>query len=622
MDFIKKTFKIGLSIVVLLIIPYCRSAGNNKQIEELYNCTLLSEEEKIDSLKKYFLNTQPPIKHLPLADIVIETALNGNNYKWLFYGYYYKANAYYYLADTEKACEYYFKSLDALQKTDIKHIDYSVYINLGNAYAMSGDNEKSILYYMQALNSIQDRNLNYYGYTLLNIVDNYVKINKLDSAENYLTKADSIFNISNDNVGSAYVLGQRAIIHVKKESFDKASKCFAKTDSLLRIEDDEYSILNFQIELAKSFLLQKQFDRALDNLNESYQKAKELRYNEQTRDISLLLSEVYSNLGKYEKAFMYQKKYIDLNDSICNEKSIREIADIRAEYKVSQKQLEIDLLEKKQQLSKIVTISTIVILLIISLLTYLIYKNFKIVKSQRRKLIQQKQKLEGLIQTKDKMFSIISHDLRGPLHSLSGVSGLIRELIKNDDRDILVDVGDSLGKSLNSITLLLDNLLEWSLNEQGRIPFHPKEMDAFDLFVELYEIFYGPAEAKGIELNLNIEEDTLITADHNTLSTIFRNLISNAVKFSKKGDSITLDAAVTPDKIIFRIADTGVGMDKVKKESLFNFSGTKSTYGTGQERGIGLGLRLAYEFTKLNKGEITVESEVGKGTTFFVEFPK
>ena len=595
--------------------------GNRGTIEEIYKSPRLSYLEKYDSITASYFNEATPLERLSSSNKLIELALSDNDNKWLFHGYYQKANAYYYIAESEKACRYYFKCLDIFPTTDLEGKPYSVFIGLGNAYSMSGDNEKSIFYYQKALESIPDSNLKYYGYTLLNIVDGLQRMNLIDSSGYFLQKADSLFAVFNDNIGTAYVLGHKAILYAKDINWNLAEYNFYLADSILQKEGDSYSVLGFQAELAKVYLKKGENKLALVKLDEGYNNSQELGYRELKREFSKLLSEAYSNLGEYEKAFRFQKEYIALNDSICSENSIRKIADIRTEYEVSQKQLKIDLLENKRQLNRIVIMATIVILLVVSFLTALINKNLKIVKKQRKKLIAQKQKLEDLILTKDKMFSIISHDLRGPLHSLSGVSGLIRELIKNDNKDILIDVGDSLGKSLNSITLLLDNLLEWSLNEQGKIPFNPEKIDAYNLFVELYEIFYGPAEAKGIELILTVKEGNFLKADHNTLSTIFRNLISNAVKFSNSGDKIILGAETIANKIRFSIADTGVGMEKEKQESLFQFTGTKSTYGTGQERGIGLGLRLAYEFTKLNKGEIYVESELNKGTTFFVELP-
>ena len=610
-------------IVLIFILILCSKAFPNEDLlQSILFSDNLTQIEKRDSIYNNYFSDDEPVNQLISANHILDLVSETDLVYWKYLGNYLKANAYIYMAEPDRAIEFYLKSLDEAQDGNMNNGYYFVYLGLGNAFSISGDSKQCIRYNKLALETLKNDDYLHKGYILINIIDEMQKMELTDSVDYYLNIADSLFSLVNDKKGLAYVKGNRAILFVKAGNYAKAEENFSGAIDNLLTNGGLYDLVTFQIELAKVYYLKQKTDIALAYALKSFKQSTEANFNELSRDVSKLLFEIYQSKEDYQNAFFYQSKYIELNDSICNREAIQKVADLRTEHEVSQKQLEINLLEKKRQLNRIVIIAVFIILLVVSFLTYLINKNLKIVKKQRKKLIKQKQELEDLIKVKDKMFSIISHDLRGPLHSLTGVSGLIRELIKNDNKEILVEVGDSLGKSLGSITLLLDNLLEWSLNEQGKIPLKPEYLDAYNVFVELYEIFYGPAEAKGINLIMDIPKETNLQVDYNTFSTIFRNLISNAIKFSNKDDSITINVENLPDKIIFLVADTGVGMNKEKQDELFKFTGTKSTYGTASERGIGLGMRLASEFTNLNKGNISVKSEEGNGTTFFVEFSK
>lgn len=610
-----------ISSLFLLFILVNNIIGNELNIEDIYKSSKLSFQEKYDSINTSCFSKTTPLEQLFYSNILINLALEDNNKDWCFLSYFFKANAYYYLANPEKACEHYLKSLDALPKTSIENKPYSVYMGLGNAYSMSVDHNKSIFYYLKALENIHDNNFNYYGYTLLNIVDEFLKMNLIDSADFYLQKTDSIFNTLNDNIGTAYVLGNKAIICSQKEECNHAEYFFHLADSILHEEGNIYAVLSFQIELAKAYIKKDEYQLALTKLTEGYKKSQTFGYRELARDFSRLLSETYSKLGNYQQAWFYEHTYNNLNDSIINESSIRKIADLRTEYEVSQKQLEIDLLERERFTNRIIIAAISFVSVALFIFLYLLYKNFKLVSQQGKQLEEQKQDLQELVQTKDKMFSIISHDLRGPLHSLSSLSSLMNEVIEFNSKEEMMIIGQSMDKSLKSVTSLLDNLLEWSMQEQGHTPYSPSKFNPQEVFEELLEIFENSAMAKEIKIYNEIENCPQIFADKNTFSTIFRNLIGNAIKFTDKGGTIKICCTKIQNRQVFAVSDTGIGIAEDKLKNIFTLKEFKNSYGTANEKGTGLGLHLAYEFVKLNKGTISVESEVGKGTTFFVEFP-
>jgi signal transduction histidine kinase len=238
---------------------------------------------------------------------------------------------------------------------------------------------------------------------------------------------------------------------------------------------------------------------------------------------------------------------------------------------------------------------------------------------------QRKQKLnkelEMINETKDRFFSIISHDLRGPISAFYGISRMIRMFIGKQQYKRLEEMTEQIDHSVSSISSLLDNLLSWAVQKQGQFPYHPEHIQLHQMTENLKYLFQNQAESKNIEINFKIQPSFYLYVDKNSAMTIFRNLISNALKFTQEGGLVTVSAYYEDDFIAIRFTDTGMGMNKEKVDTLFK-SQVQSTYGTSGEKGVGLGLQLVFDFVQLNHGNIEVGSEENVGTTFIVRLPR
>jgi signal transduction histidine kinase len=221
---------------------------------------------------------------------------------------------------------------------------------------------------------------------------------------------------------------------------------------------------------------------------------------------------------------------------------------------------------------------------------------------------------------KDKFFAIVSHDLRGPVTAFQGVADILEMYIQNEDYQEAGATLEEIKHSTTQLSRLLDNLLNWASVELSAIPYNPQEIDVEKMFDELIDMFHASCLSKKITITKQVESGLTCQADFNSTVTIFRNLINNALKFTKEEGDIKIDAKKNGQKVVISVADTGIGIPSDKLATLFEAS-AKSTYGTSGEKGVGLGLRLVKEFVKLNKGELTVDSTEGKGTTFTVELP-
>jgi PAS domain S-box-containing protein len=223
---------------------------------------------------------------------------------------------------------------------------------------------------------------------------------------------------------------------------------------------------------------------------------------------------------------------------------------------------------------------------------------------------------------KDKFFSIIAHDLRSPFNSFLMLTKIIAEgssrLTMDEIREIAADMRDSAA----GIFRLLENLLEWSITQQGLMPFNPGAVQLRPLVAESMAMAQEPAKSKGIEITYDVPDDMTVFAESNMLQTVIRNLVLNAVKFTSKGGKISLSAKTADDRSIeISVKDSGIGMNKALVDNLFRLDIQTNRKGTASEPGSGLGLLLCKEFVEKHGGRIWVESKEGKGTVFNFTIP-
>ncbi len=248
-------------------------------------------------------------------------------------------------------------------------------------------------------------------------------------------------------------------------------------------------------------------------------------------------------------------------------------------------------------------------------------KNIKI-ENQKKELERQREELEALNSTKDKFFAIIAHDLKNPFSTVLGLSELLIREFETLDSESLKNFITQIYQYSNSTFNLLENLLQWSMVQTGRMPVRPNIINLKQVIEESLELLAGNAKNKDIELQLIASNECSAYIDINQISTVVRNLISNAIKFTPNNGKIIL--RVDDDGEFWRISinDNGIGIEKGDLEKLFLIESKPTTIGTLQEKGTGLGLILCKEFVELNGGNIGVESTHGKGSTFSFTVPK
>lgn len=504
-----------------------------------------------------------------------------------------------------------------------------VYLEISTTYTQNNDLENALLFYSKAIEVLRqtdnDQNL---AITLLNTGYVYYKEDFLDTALSYYNEAEPIFEKIGLEIGQAYTIGNRALVFWKQGDAQRAIGDLKIAIQRLEPLGDQYGMADYYNQLGNIYLELENHQAARKHIEKGLEMALAIDLKEQIRDAAKLLSELYRETGDYRQAYAYQSQYIAYKDSIQDQETTKRLADQRTEFEVGQKQAELDVVTAKQKTQRTLSIGLGVFLVLALAFAVVLYRNYSI-KNKTNQLLQdqavvlyrQKKELQQLNKTKDKFFSIVSHDLRGPITSFFGISPVIKSYVESKQTEQLLVVAEEIDKSVQQLSDLLDNLLNWATQQQSEIPYHPQELDVRHVADRVQQNLQNVAKAKNITLQVDVSGDIRAYGDRNTSETILRNLTSNALKFTPMGGQVTITAAMEGGQTLVSVTDTGVGMDQETIDTIFHLKETPSQYGTEGERGLGLGLQLVKEFTALNKGELKVESAIGLGSTFTFSLP-
>ncbi len=540
------------------------------------------------------------------------------------------------------------------------------YINIAAMYGDQSNYVESINYSLEGLKAFE-RGKSYQdiAMTMVNIATVYSSMGNYKKAEEYIDKSLAI-NITNREIRFTNLVNSGSVYTQMKE-YSRALSLFNKAlvlaDSigdlswknicLINIAEAYYRTGSFDTAYRLYTTVLKQNEKINDTLVLTVAKAamgsilvkggklnegiKELKDALRISDAKGLkqtafeatgdLATAYEKLHDYKQALYYHKLYHSYSDSLYDDKTNKRVSQMQFDYELNKKEGQIALLSKDKEIQysknaqqKIVVwalASGFLLLLIISMMLYR-YS----VRERRNKDEIQKQalRLEELNRFKDKTFSVLSHDLRGPLGSVTSTMLLLdQEMLTPEE---FSGIKPEINRQLNSLNILLDNLLQWAKNYiQGHASAKPEKVNLQKATMYSVDMLHDSAVSKEINIVNDIPASINVLFDPEQLQIVNRNIIMNAIKFTPHKGTVILNAAVVDDRVNMRISDTGVGMTKEQMEMLFTSAPENSTYGTDSEKGTGLGLLLCYEFIKANNAFISVSSEQGKGTTFNIDLP-
>jgi signal transduction histidine kinase len=357
------------------------------------------------------------------------------------------------------------------------------------------------------------------------------------------------------------------------------------------------------------------------------------------------ISEYYTQKKNYKKALEFFRKSEAINDSLFNERLTSKISDLEVKHAIENKNIENELLRKENRIQQleinkhyVLGVLTICVLLFIIWLLVaryrsklkdneLLFLKNKVVSKHQQELVEamgrlqeSEDNLRSANATKDKMFSLIAHDLRG---SIGNISNGLRMLLNDEDLELTeedkAEFLQTLFNSADNSYELLENLLLWARNQSHTITVNREIIDLNQLISNNVELLIELAKIKSINLFSDSDDEVHVYADRNMLNTIIRNLISNAIKFTNRGGRVEIRTDVEEDFVKVSVIDNGIGMTSNQIMNIYN---GKTTDGTDREKGSGLGLMLCRDFLENNDGKLSVESEVGKGSVFSFTVPR
>ncbi|MCR9286393.1 MAG: tetratricopeptide repeat-containing sensor histidine kinase [Bacteroidetes bacterium] len=450
----------------------------------------------------------------------------------------------------------------------------------------------------------------------------YEEMEKLDTAQiNYekgLTLARQLYetDLEFDRSDLSLLLTNMASVLAQKGEYDEAKKY--GLEALARYFEAEYIYYypNILFNVANSYYYLGQKDSAFVYLNKAHSIAKELNSSLDLEQIYGLYKEIYKNEKDFPNALKFHELYQLTRDSIYNGERAANLEWIRAQYELGKVEKENNLLNLRLRL-------TLVIGFLMILMIGLGWFFYEKLRSKNKTIQIQNLELEKLNTTKNKLFAIIGHDFKGSLLGFQNMASNIAYLFKKNQPERVQAMGNMIDEQVMRLRRQLDNLLNWAMKETKQMPYKPEAFFIATIAGDGFESFLNFAKEKKIKVTWNIEKKIEVFADKQAIELVARNLLSNALKFTPKGGEIYITATKKTPWVLFSIADTGVGIPPEKMNTIFEVDSHKSSAGTEGEKGTGLGLVVCKELLKVNKGKITIESELGKGTKvqLFIPIP-
>ncbi|WP_181306385.1 tetratricopeptide repeat-containing sensor histidine kinase [Rufibacter sp. XAAS-G3-1] len=613
---------------VVLMQELKRASSPQKKVE-LFN--LISE---------YYREVDPKQSVL-YGQKAAELALQINDRKQLASAFSNISIGHYWLDNLVQASAYTYKALKIREELHDSVGMASSYNALGNIHRGQENFDTSLDFFQKALTIGQKMNReNTISTTLNNLGATYELMQKPEMALTYYLQVQEIIKQGGDQFDQALSDLNLGNIYSKLGEKDKALTHLHNSLALSEEIRNEINKIYIYRSLAQIYLQAQAYSKAVNFAQKSLQISQQVPSPDGVKEAAWLLNEIYLAQGNFHQAHRYLTLHAAYKDSLQNREQSEAQAEMHAKYELEKKEAENNRLRMVHELQKekllqreLIQYTTGILLLVALVLAYIFFKGRRRAKSVNQQLSEfnqmileknqninkQKEELEKLNHQKNLLFSIIAHDLRSPLISLQSLLQLIsmgklpQEKLDRFVKELETQQQNTLG--------LLDNLLVWAKIQMKGVRLEPEPYQLRDLVEQNIRLLLPQAQKKGISLQNSVSEEHWALVDEETLKLVFRNLLSNSIKFCHEGAVVEVMAhGSDEDQLVITVKDCGVGISPENQLKLFGPNHFKEK-GTANEKGNGLGLMLCKEFIERNGGEIWVESEEGVGSHFHFTVP-
>ncbi|MGE0077403.1 MAG: ATP-binding protein [Bacteroidales bacterium] len=478
--------------------------------------------------------------------------------------------------------------------------------------------------------------------TIVNIGGNLAITGQLDKSLDYLFQGEKYATKLKDTILLSNIIIAIANVYNLKKDFPQVEVYYGKAIALKKSLNDKKGLATIYNNMCVFYLKNSNYKKGQEYAELALKYAKETNLLNVQMSSCKSLSYLYAKEKSFDKAYRFQNLYIQIKDSLFSIQKAEQIAEIKAKYEDERKEQQIKILESENQIKEVVIqnsrlvrnslVGGVVLLILIIALIFGAYINKrkmnlllkgknKQIELQKADLRSQNEELNRLNLTKDRLFSIIAHDLRSPMSSMMGLSTVVKELLQEGNKEAIEAITVHIDHSVNNVNSLLENLLNWSLSQINGIRVNSEIVNLRNTVNSSVSNFESIFEDRRIRVDISIDDELTVRVDPNMLRTVMRNILSNSIKFTPSEGLITISASRVDGYANVRIKDTGVGIPPSKMDNIFEVNEKKISAGIDGTRGTGLGLSLCKDFIALNNGHIGIKSEVDKGTEVYFSLP-
>lgn len=469
--------------------------------------------------------------------------------------------------------------------------------------------DEALYFYRQAL-AAAEKLKNRQGVSIAynNIANIYQKKGESATALSYYDKAIAIQRQEKDSASMCNCLMNMGTIYMQQGLQRKGMATLNEALSISQaVGDHEIEALTY-MNLARAHAFQNDHGKASEMLYRAEALSEQTGYKQVLHEVLTTGSNLFKQAGDYTKAYSYLARAMALGDSLTNQQLKEKTKELEVRYKTAEREAELQIHARDLRLARIKQIfMLIVVAMLLALTGYLIYST----RSRRRR----NRKLVALNATKDKLFSIISHDLKAPaIAQKIAVEALLENLDTIDEKGLREQL-KAFHSASETQTELLQNLLHWAQLQTGRLKYRPFHFDISEAIRTVVELYSVPAQNKKIKVVTEMPPEHIVYADKLMISTVIRNLLNNAIKFSHPGGNVHLLVKPNGKGTIVSVSDSGTGMTTQQLGSLFKPLSGRAKEDMKGEKGSGLGLVVSKDLIERNNSHLQIESEAGKGTT-------
>ncbi|WP_157807042.1 tetratricopeptide repeat-containing sensor histidine kinase [Algoriphagus formosus] len=515
--------------------------------------------------------------------------------------------------------------------------------NIGALYFEQQNFKMALLQFQNAYDAVEGKDDLYTQIrSLNNLAYIYSQLGNYDSALFFAKKAINI----NEASGSPYLtsFSNRVIgdVYLSQGYLDSASIIFENSLDMARRQGLSTTLASVMHRLGDTYLRKGELDKAEAILLEGVEVSKANNFRDELAKSHKYLAELYEQKGNLRMSLQHLNSYVSINDSLTNKMNQDRISLMQGMFQDNLEKSEVELLKAQNQnqadrlafINRIVWIMSIAAIIVLVLGFWVVKFNLDIRKinadlvaqqqkiaSQNADLERKSEQLQTINETKNKLFSILSHDLKGPIAS---VKGLIDMTVGGDiSQEEFFEILNTLKKDVDSVHFTLSNTLNWSLSQMEGFKLNPVKVNLNSLFKNTEHLLSRQIQSKSLHIKNELPEDLDLMIDQDLIEVVMRNILSNAIKYSPENGVIRSFIKENQSSLIWCVEDEGKGVNPEQISQILreDYSITQSKPGTQKEKGSGLGLQVCKEFVRMVDGNLSIENISGKGARVCVHFP-